>query len=119
MEVAGTGGCIAVSSAAIAPGITVRRCIQTNRGLSIQLSEGTRGVAGGLLRLLSVNAAPFGACRRRTRPLLLSDLRPNGKVMMRAQTMIYQQGRSEGAAVEMLFSRASQNRWHGDLACRE
>jgi Zn-dependent peptidase ImmA (M78 family) len=36
----------------------------------------------------------------RTRPLLLSDLRPNGKVMMRAQTMIYQQGRSEGAAVE-------------------
>jgi Zn-dependent peptidase ImmA (M78 family) len=36
----------------------------------------------------------------RTRPLLLSDLRPNAKVMMRAQTLIYEQGRSEGAAVD-------------------
>ena len=39
-------------------------------------------------------------CLGRTRPLLLSDLRPNGKVMMRAQTMIYEQGRNEAAAVD-------------------
>jgi Zn-dependent peptidase ImmA (M78 family) len=36
----------------------------------------------------------------RTRPLLLSDLRPNGKVMMRAQSMIYEQGRNEARAVD-------------------
>lgn len=36
----------------------------------------------------------------RTRPLLLSDLRPNGRVMMRAQTKIYEQGRSETGAVD-------------------
>jgi Zn-dependent peptidase ImmA (M78 family) len=36
----------------------------------------------------------------RTRPLLVSDLRPNGQVMMRAQTLIYEQGRNEGAAVD-------------------
>ena len=36
----------------------------------------------------------------RTRPLLLSDLRPNGRVMMRAQPMIYEQGRSEAGAVD-------------------
>ncbi len=35
----------------------------------------------------------------RTRPLLLSDLRPNDKVMMRAQSMIYEQGRNEAGAV--------------------
>jgi hypothetical protein len=39
-------------------------------------------------------------CLGRTRPLLLSDLRPNGKVMMRAQNMIYEQGRNETGAVE-------------------
>jgi IrrE N-terminal-like domain len=39
-------------------------------------------------------------CLGRTRPLLLSDLRPNGQVMMRAQTLIYQQGRNEAAAVD-------------------
>jgi Zn-dependent peptidase ImmA (M78 family) len=36
----------------------------------------------------------------RTRPLLLSDLRPNGQVMMRAQTLIYERGRSEAKAVD-------------------
>jgi IrrE N-terminal-like domain len=35
----------------------------------------------------------------RTRPLLLSDLQPNGRVMTRAQTMIYEQGRSENGAI--------------------
>ena len=39
-------------------------------------------------------------CLGRTRPLLLSDLRPNGQVMMRAQTLIYEQGRNEAAAVD-------------------
>jgi Zn-dependent peptidase ImmA (M78 family) len=39
-------------------------------------------------------------CLGRTRPLLLSDLQPNGHVMMRAQTMIYEQGRSETRAVD-------------------
>jgi Zn-dependent peptidase ImmA (M78 family) len=39
-------------------------------------------------------------CLGRTRPLLLSDLRPNGRVMMRAQTIIYEQGRSETEAVD-------------------
>jgi Zn-dependent peptidase ImmA (M78 family) len=36
----------------------------------------------------------------RTRPLLLSDLRPNAQVMMRAQTMIHQEGRNEADAVD-------------------
>jgi Zn-dependent peptidase ImmA (M78 family) len=36
----------------------------------------------------------------RTRPLLLSDLRPNDKVMMRAQSMIYEQGRNEAGAID-------------------
>jgi Zn-dependent peptidase ImmA (M78 family) len=45
----------------------------------------------------------------RTRPLLLSDLRPNGKVMMRAQKLIYEQGRSEGAAVDdALFENVAE-----------
>jgi hypothetical protein len=39
-------------------------------------------------------------CLGRTLPLLLSDLRPNGRVMMRAQTMICEQGRSEAEAVD-------------------
>jgi Zn-dependent peptidase ImmA (M78 family) len=39
-------------------------------------------------------------CLGRTRPLLLSDLRPNGKVMMRARSMIYEQGRNEAGAVD-------------------
>jgi Zn-dependent peptidase ImmA (M78 family) len=39
-------------------------------------------------------------CLGRTRPLLLSDLRPNGQVMMRAQTLIYQQGRNESVAID-------------------
>jgi Zn-dependent peptidase ImmA (M78 family) len=39
-------------------------------------------------------------CLGRTRPLLLSDLRPNAQVMMRAQTLIYEQGRNEAAAVD-------------------
>lgn len=39
-------------------------------------------------------------CLGRTRALLLSDLRPNGKVMMRAQSMIYEQGRNEAGAVD-------------------
>ncbi len=37
----------------------------------------------------------------RTRPLLLSDLRPNGQVVMRAQTLIYEQGRNEVGAVDV------------------
>ena len=39
-------------------------------------------------------------CLGRTRPLLLSELRPNGKVMMRAQSMIYEPGRNEAGAVD-------------------
>jgi Zn-dependent peptidase ImmA (M78 family) len=39
-------------------------------------------------------------CLGLTRPLLLSDLWPNGRVMMRAQTMIYEPGRSETGAVD-------------------
>lgn len=39
-------------------------------------------------------------CLGRTKPLLLSDLRPNGHVMLRAQSLIYEQGRSEVGAVE-------------------
>ena len=36
----------------------------------------------------------------RTKPLLLSDLRPNGKVMSRAETLIHEQGRDEADAVD-------------------
>jgi hypothetical protein len=39
-------------------------------------------------------------CLGRTRPLLLSDLRPNGQVMVRACTLIYEQGKDEAAAVD-------------------
>jgi Zn-dependent peptidase ImmA (M78 family) len=39
-------------------------------------------------------------CLGRSRPLLLSDLRPNGRVMMRAQAMIHEQGKSETEAVD-------------------
>jgi Zn-dependent peptidase ImmA (M78 family) len=39
-------------------------------------------------------------CLGRTRPLLVSDLRPNRQVMMRAQTLIYEQGRNEADAVD-------------------
>jgi hypothetical protein len=39
-------------------------------------------------------------CLGRTRPPLLSDLRLNGRVMMRAQAMIYEQGRNETRAVD-------------------
>jgi Zn-dependent peptidase ImmA (M78 family) len=48
-------------------------------------------------------------CLGRTRPLLLSDLRPNGRVMMRAQTEIYEQGRSEtGAIDDALFEEVAK-----------
>lgn len=48
-------------------------------------------------------------CLGRTRPLLLSDLRPNGRVMMRAQTKIYEQGRSEtGAVDDALFEEVAR-----------
>ena len=48
-------------------------------------------------------------CLGRTRPLLLSDLRPNGKVMMRAQSMIYGQGRNEtGAVDDALFEEVAK-----------
>jgi hypothetical protein len=48
-------------------------------------------------------------CLGRTRPLLLSDLRPNGKVMMRAQSMIYEQGRNEaGAGDDALFEEVAK-----------
>jgi hypothetical protein len=39
-------------------------------------------------------------CLGRSRPLLLSDLRPNGRVGVRTQTKIYEQSRSEISAVE-------------------
>jgi Zn-dependent peptidase ImmA (M78 family) len=45
----------------------------------------------------------------RTRPLLLSDLRPNGQVMMRAQTIIYEQGTSEtGVVDDALFENVAK-----------
>jgi Zn-dependent peptidase ImmA (M78 family) len=48
-------------------------------------------------------------CLGRTRPLLLSELRPNGRVMMRAQTMIYEQARGESGAVDdALFEEAAK-----------
>ena len=48
-------------------------------------------------------------CLGRSRPLLLSDLRPNGRVMMRAQTMINEQGRSEtGAVDDALFEEVAK-----------
>jgi len=36
----------------------------------------------------------------RTKPLLLSDLRPNGKVISRAESLIHEQGRGEADAVD-------------------
>jgi Zn-dependent peptidase ImmA (M78 family) len=36
----------------------------------------------------------------RTKPLLLSDLRPNKAVMLRAETLVHQQGRGEAEAVD-------------------
>jgi hypothetical protein len=48
-------------------------------------------------------------CLGRTHPLFLSDLRPNGRVMMRAQTMIYEQGSSEaGAADDALLEEVAK-----------
>lgn len=48
-------------------------------------------------------------CLGRTRPLVLSDLQPNGRVMMRAQTKIYEQGRSEtGAVDDALFEEVAK-----------
>lgn len=48
-------------------------------------------------------------CLGLTRPLLLSDLRPNGQVMMRAQTLIYEQGRNEtGAVDDALFEEVAK-----------
>ena len=45
----------------------------------------------------------------RTRPLLLSDVRPNGRVMMRAQTMIYEEAGSEtGAVCDALFEEVAK-----------
>lgn len=45
----------------------------------------------------------------RTRPLCLSDLQPNERVMMRAQTKIYEQGRSEtGAVDDALFEEVAK-----------
>jgi Zn-dependent peptidase ImmA (M78 family) len=45
----------------------------------------------------------------RTRPLLLSDLQPNRKVLMRAQTLIYEQGRGETTAVDdALFENVAE-----------
>jgi hypothetical protein len=45
----------------------------------------------------------------RTSPLLLSDLRPNGNMMMRAQSMIYEQGRNEAEAVDVaLFEEVAK-----------
>jgi Zn-dependent peptidase ImmA (M78 family) len=47
-------------------------------------------------------------CLGRTRPLLLSELRPNGRVMMRAQTMIYERARGEiGAVDDALFEEVA------------
>jgi Zn-dependent peptidase ImmA (M78 family) len=42
----------------------------------------------------------------RTKPLMLSDLRPNEKVMLRAGTLIHEQGRGEIDAVELFESVA-------------
>ena len=39
-------------------------------------------------------------CLGRTRPLLLSELRPNGRVMKRAQSLVFEQGRNEAGAVD-------------------
>ena len=36
----------------------------------------------------------------RTKPLLLSDLRPNGKAMSQAEALIYKQGKGEADAVD-------------------
>jgi hypothetical protein len=38
-------------------------------------------------------------CFGRTRPLLLSDLRPSRQVMMRASSLMYEQGTNQAAAV--------------------
>lgn len=48
-------------------------------------------------------------CLGRTKPLLLSDLRPNGQVMLRAQSLMYEQGRSEvGAVDDALFEHVAK-----------
>jgi IrrE N-terminal-like domain len=48
-------------------------------------------------------------CFGRTRPLLLSDLRPNGKEMTRAQSLMCDQGKSEATAVDdALFERVAK-----------
>jgi IrrE N-terminal-like domain len=45
----------------------------------------------------------------RTSPLLLSDLGPNGNMMMRARSMIYEQGRNEAEAVDVaLFEEVAK-----------
>jgi len=45
----------------------------------------------------------------RTKPLLLSDLRPNRTVLMRAETLIHEQGRSEAEAVDdALFENVAE-----------
>jgi Zn-dependent peptidase ImmA (M78 family) len=47
-------------------------------------------------------------CLGRTCPLLLSDLRPNGRVIMRARAMIHEQRRSEGAVDDALFEELAK-----------
>jgi hypothetical protein len=47
-------------------------------------------------------------CLGRNRPLLLSGLRPNDRVMMRAQTMIYERGRNETGADDALFEEVTK-----------
>ena len=45
----------------------------------------------------------------RTKPLLLSDLRPNGNVLMRPEMLIHEQGRGEGEAVDnALFENVAE-----------
>jgi hypothetical protein len=48
-------------------------------------------------------------CLGRTRPLLLSELRPTNRVMMRAQTMIYEQAIGDvGAVDDALFDEVAK-----------
>ena len=57
-------------------------------------------------------------CLGRTRPLLLSDLRPNGQVMMRAQTLIYERAETKPEQSTMHCSRRLQNQSPDVSVCR-
>ena len=75
-------------------------------------------MAGGFLCFVPADAAPSWFIAEwqerlgRTKPLLLSDLRPNEKLMLRAGTLIYERAEAKSRRWTTHYSRASPSRSH-------